>query len=111
LVQRVDRARGRHVVLAVGLLAAAVEDVVRRQVHQPRAAAGEVADGADVRRPRSVGLPFADVDVVEGGAVEDDVGLDLFERAIERRGVRDVELGVRERARAVAQAAWRSEAS
>ena len=97
LGERVDRARGGHVVLAVGLVAAPVEDVVGREVHEPRRAQRQLAHGADVDRPRLVGLGLAHVDVVERRAVEDDVGLDLVERAVQRRRVGDVELGVRER--------------
>ena len=75
--------------------AAPVEDVVARQVDELRAAPREVGDRADVHRERGVGLALADVEVVERRAVEDDVGRDLLERAIDRGAVGDVELGVR----------------
>ena len=67
------------------------------------AALREVAHGAHVDRPRLVGLRLADVDVVERGAVEDDVRAGLLEGSVERRRVRDVELGVAVGARVVAQ--------
>jgi hypothetical protein len=99
----VDRPRPRRVVLAVGLRAAPVEDVVGRHVHERHAASGELADRLDIDPPGLLALALAEVDVVEGRAVEHDLGLDLGVRRVDRGGVADVDLGVGVGARGLPQ--------
>ena len=97
LRDRVPRPRRRDVVLAVGLVdRRPVEDVVRRQVDELRAAPREVGDRADVHRERRVGLALAHVEVVERRAVEDDVRATCSNARVDAPRVGDVELGVRE---------------
>ena len=77
LRQRVDAARGRRRVLRVGLAGSPVEHVVRAHMHQLRvrlsAALRQAFHGARVHRERAILLTLADLDVVEGGAVEHDL--------------------------------------
>ncbi len=82
--------------LGVGLITPAVEDVVGRDVNQPRAARRASSLTALTFTAHDVSaLALADVDVVKGGAVEHELGPHLLKCPVERRRVGDVELGVR----------------
>ena len=97
----VDAPRPREVVLSIRLGCRSVEHVVGAHVDQLRAALGaalgEPLHGAGVHLEGPVLLALADVEVVEGGAVEDDLRLGTIEGRLQRGVVGDVELVVRRR--------------
>jgi hypothetical protein len=102
LGDRVDAAGVGKVVLGIWLCGAAVEDVVGREVDEPgsgvRAGLGQPLDGAHVDACGELLVGLALVDVVVGGAVEDDVRRVLRERLRDRLRVGDVEGPVVQRA-------------
>ena len=87
--------RGLACPLGVGLGAIAREDVVRAQVHEHGAGVSatlsEALHRSGVHLEGAVLLALAHLDVVEGGAVEDD-SRPHVERGSHRRFVGDVEL-------------------
>ena len=98
----VDAARIRKRVLVVWLGRIAVEHVVGADVHEAGArlgaALGEPLDGARVHGEGAVLLALAHLDVVEGGAVDDERRAERLERVEDRLVVGDVESGVGGRA-------------
>src|SRR5947199_32726 len=96
----VDIQRVRAVGLHVGGALRPVEDVVRADVHQPRAEvparARQVPRGGPVQRERPLGLRLAAWQVVEGGRVDHYVGPQPPEHLPHRLRVADLEVLVRE---------------
>src|SRR5215211_3890026 len=92
----VDAPRLRAVELRIRLAPRAGEDVVRAEMDEPRSRLGaalrEALHGTGVHLERAVLLALADLDVVEGGAVEDDLGTHPLEDPPDGVVVRDVEL-------------------
>ena len=95
LAAAVLRGRGWRILLGIGPLPLAIEDVVRRHVDESHAAGRaflrQDARGLGIDAPRLGGLALAAVDPREGSRVGHDLGPGSVQRGPHSRAIRDVE--------------------
>ena len=97
LAPPVGAGRSGRVVLAIGALADAIEDIIGRDVDDRNTAlagdAGQGAGGIAVEPHREVGLVLGLVDVGKSGRIDDHSGRDPVDRAGKRLGAPEIEFG------------------